>query len=51
MSADVILKYEVADIQIVNPGTGYASEKPLLIGIDPPPLAARLNLNDPMVVT
>jgi hypothetical protein len=40
----------VTAIQILNPGTGYASEKPLLIGIDPPPLTARLNLNDPMVV-
>jgi hypothetical protein len=30
--------YEIADIQIVNHETGYASEKPLLIGIDPPPL-------------
>lgn len=49
-SADIVREYEVADIQIVNPGTGYASEKPLLIGIDPPPLTARLNLNDPMVV-
>lgn len=48
--AEAVLEYEVGDIEIVTPGNGYASEKPFLIEVDPPPLTARLNLNDPMVV-
>ena len=46
--AEAVLEYEVGDIEIVTPGNGYASEKPFLIEVDPPPLTARLNLNDPM---
>ena len=48
--AAAVMEYEVGDIEIVNPGNGYASEKPFLIEVDPPPLTARVNLNDPMVV-
>lgn len=48
--AQAVMEYEVGEIEIVNPGNGYASEKPFLIQVDPPPLTARVNLNDPMVV-
>jgi hypothetical protein len=43
------LEYEVSDILIVNNGTGYAVEKPIAVYVEPPPLTARVNMNDPMM--
>jgi solute carrier family 25 phosphate transporter 3 len=48
-TATAVLEYEVSDIRIVNNGTGYAVEKPFLVSVEPPPLTARVNMNDPMM--
>ena len=48
-TANAILEYSVTGIEITNPGTGYAVEKQILVYVDPPPLTARVNLNDPLV--
>lgn len=48
-TATAVLEYEVSDILIVNNGTGYAVEKPIPVYVEPPPLTARVNMNDPMM--
>lgn len=48
-TATAVLEYEVSDILIVKNGTGYAVEKPIAIFVEPPPLTARVNMNDPMM--
>jgi solute carrier family 25 phosphate transporter 3 len=48
-TATAVLEYEVSDILVVNNGTGYAVEKPFLVSVEPPPLTARVNMNDPMM--
>ena len=40
----------MGEIEIINPGNGYASEKPVEVIVDPPPLTTRVNVNDPMIV-
>lgn len=50
-TATAILEYEVSEIKIINNGTGYAVERPVSIQVDPPPITARVNLNDPIVVS
>jgi hypothetical protein len=49
-NATAVLEYEVSDIVIVKNGTGYAVVKPIRVQVDPPPLTARVNMNDPLVV-
>lgn len=46
--AKAVLELEVASIEIVDGGTGYAIEKAIPIYIDPPPFTARINMNDPL---
>lgn len=48
-TATAVLEYEVTGIQILNNGTGYAVEKPISVYVEPPPLTARVNMNDPMI--
>lgn len=48
-TAIAILEYEVSHIEIVSGGTGYAVEKPISVLVDPPPLTARVNMNDPFM--
>jgi len=48
-TATAVLEYEVADIVILTNGTGYAVEKPIKVFVEPPPLTARVNMNDPLV--
>lgn len=48
-TAEAVLEYEVGSIQILSPGTGYATEMPINVYVDAPPLTARINLNDPMM--
>ena len=48
-TATAVLEYEVSDIMIINNGTGYAVEKPIRVFVEPPPLTARVNMNDPML--
>jgi solute carrier family 25 phosphate transporter 3 len=48
-TATAVLEYEVSDILIVKNGTGYAVEKPIAVFVEPPPLTARVNMNDPMM--
>lgn len=48
-TATAVLEYEVADIIVLTNGTGYAVEKPVKVYVDPPPLTARVNMNDPMM--
>jgi len=48
-TATAVLEYEVSEIQILNNGTGYAVEKPIPVYVEPPPLTARVNMNDPMM--
>ena len=47
-TAKAILEYSVAGINIVDGGSGYAIEKPLPIYVEPPPLTARVDMNDPL---
>mmetsp|Transcript_3118 Transcript_3118/g.6278 ORF Transcript_3118/g.6278 Transcript_3118/m.6278 type:complete len:1114 (+) Transcript_3118:546-3887(+) len=48
-TATVILEYSVTDIEITSPGNGYVVEKQIPIYVEPPPLTARVNMNDPLV--
>ena len=48
-TATAVLEYCVTDIQILNNGTGYAVEKPIQVYVEPPPLTARVNMNDPLM--
>jgi solute carrier family 25 (mitochondrial phosphate transporter), member 3 len=48
-TATAVLEYEVSSIGIIKNGTGYAVEKPINIYVEPPPLTARVNMNDPMM--
>lgn len=48
-TATAVLEYEVPNIQILTNGTGYAVEKPISVYVAPPPLTARVNMNDPML--
>ena len=46
-TAQAIMEYEVASIEIIDGGSGYAVEKPIAVFVEPPPLTARVNMNDP----
>ena len=48
-TAKAILEYEVGDIVILNGGAGYPEEKPIELIVEPPPVTARVNMNDPMM--
>ena len=48
-TASAVLEYSVACIDIVDGGNGYAIEKPISVFVEPPPLTARINLNDPVM--
>ena len=48
-TAIAVVEYEVSEIEITNPGSGYATEKPLEVMVDPPPATARVNLDDPLI--
>lgn len=48
-TATAILEYEVGSISIVDKGSGYAIEKPIEVYVEPPPVTARINMNDPMM--
>ena len=48
--AKAVLEYEIASVDIIDGGYGYAVEKTIPIIIAAPPVTARLNLNDPIVV-
>lgn len=47
-AAKAVIEYEVSKIEITNPGSGYATEKPFEVVVEPPPATARVNLNDPL---
>eukprot|EP00977_Amphora_coffeiformis_P010251 scaffold2383_cov161-Amphora_coffeaeformis.AAC.7 len=48
-TATAILEYQVDRIEMTNNGTGYAVEKPIQVFVEPPPLTARINMNDPLM--
>jgi solute carrier family 25 phosphate transporter 3 len=48
-TATAVLEYEVTGLEMIKNGTGYAVEKPINVYVDPPPLTARVNMNDPMM--
>lgn len=48
-TATAVLELEVAGIEITDPGSGYAVEKPISVDVEPPPVTARVNMNDPMM--
>ena len=48
-TATAVLEYQLSEIKIVNNGTGYAVEKPIDVYVEPPPLTARINMNDPLL--
>jgi hypothetical protein len=50
-TAAAVLEYEVSDIQIIKNGTGYAADAPIDIYVEPPPVTARINMNDPLIVS
>jgi len=45
-----IREYKVGSIQITNGGNGYAAEKAIPINVEAPPITARIDLNDPVLV-
>jgi solute carrier family 25 phosphate transporter 3 len=47
-TAKAILEYSVIGIEITSPGNGYVVEKRIPIYVEPPPLTARVNMNDPL---
>ena len=49
-TAKAILEYEIASVDVIDGGYGYAIEKIINVTIEPPPVTARVNLNDPLVV-
>mmetsp|Transcript_35544 Transcript_35544/g.82534 ORF Transcript_35544/g.82534 Transcript_35544/m.82534 type:complete len:104 (+) Transcript_35544:1734-2045(+) len=36
------MELKVGSIEITDGGSGYAAERPLLLGVDPPPITARV---------
>ena len=48
-TATAVLEYKVGSIKVVDGGSGYAVEKPIAVEVEPPPLTARVNMNDPMM--
>ena len=48
-SAKAIPELQVSGIEILKPGSGYAVEKSISVYVDPPPLTARVNMNDPLM--
>ena len=48
-TATAVLEYEVSGIEITEPGSGYAVEKPISVNVEAPPITARVNMNDPMM--
>ena len=47
-TAEAIRELKVTSIEIIDGGSGYATEKSLSVFVEPPPLTARVNMNDPM---
>eukprot|EP00815_Leptocylindrus_aporus_P000527 CAMPEP_0116067676 /NCGR_PEP_ID=MMETSP0322-20121206/11191_1 /TAXON_ID=163516 /ORGANISM="Leptocylindrus danicus var. apora, Strain B651" /LENGTH=976 /DNA_ID=CAMNT_0003554609 /DNA_START=139 /DNA_END=3066 /DNA_ORIENTATION=- len=47
-TAKAIREYKVNAVKLIDGGSGYATEKPLDVYVEPPPLTARINMNDPM---
>ncbi len=47
-TAKAVLDYSVTGIEITSPGNGYVVEKQIPIYVEPPPLTARVNMNDPL---
>ncbi|GMI43243.1 hypothetical protein TeGR_g13294 [Tetraparma gracilis] len=41
-----VARYEVSEITVTNEGSGYAAESPVTVTVDPPPVTARINVND-----
>jgi len=50
-TANAIRELEVKEIKITNPGSGYVAEKAVVITVDPPPVTARINVMDPLMIT
>jgi hypothetical protein len=48
-TAKAVLEYEVGGITVVKGGSGYAVEKPINVFVEPPPITARVNMNDPFI--
>ena len=48
-TATAILEYSLTGIEITSPGNGYVVEKQIPIYVEPPPLTARVNMNDPFM--
>lgn len=49
-TATAVLEYEVSAVQVVKNGTGYAADAPIDVYVEPPPVTARVNMNDPLIV-
>lgn len=46
--AVAVPELEVAAIEIISGGSGYAEERPMQVYVEPPPLSADFDMNDPM---
>ncbi|CAJ1961731.1 unnamed protein product [Cylindrotheca closterium] len=46
-TANTVMELEVASIEVVDGGSGYAIETNIPIYVEPPPATAKVNLNDP----
>mmetsp|Transcript_21587 Transcript_21587/g.53412 ORF Transcript_21587/g.53412 Transcript_21587/m.53412 type:complete len:973 (+) Transcript_21587:67-2985(+) len=47
-TANPVMELEVASIEVVDGGSGYAIETRIPIYVEPPPATAKINLNDPL---
>ena len=50
-SAHAIMELEVGEIKITSGGSGYAVEKPIEVSVEPPPLTARVDLNNKLMAS
>lgn len=48
-TAEAILEYSIAAIEVTDGGSGYAVEKPIPVSVESPPLTSRVNMNDPLM--
>jgi len=48
-TAIAVLEYSVTGIEITSPGNGYVVEKQIPVYVEPPPVTARVNMNDPLI--
>ena len=49
--ANAVMELEVGEIKVTGGGSGYAVEKPIEVFVEPPPLTARVDLNNKLMAS